>query len=129
MQQSKDDRSLGDLFADLSRQTSQLIHQEVTLAKTEMTEKATHAGKNVGFMAAGGMIVYAGFLALLTTIIILIARVLPWWLSALIVGVVVLAIGAILVNMGLQALKHGNPAPHETIETLKEDKRWMKERI
>lgn len=129
MQQSKDDRSLGELFADLSRQTSQLIHQEVTLAKTEMTEKATNAGKNVGFMAAGGMIVYAGFLALLTTIIILIAKVLPWWLSALIVGVVVLAIGAVLVNMGLQALRHANPAPQETIETLKEDKRWMKERV
>lgn len=129
MQQSKDDRSLGELFADLSRQTSQLIHQEVTLAKTEMTEKATNAGKNVGFMAAGGMIVYAGFLALLTTIIILIAKVLPWWLSALIVGVVVLAIGAVLVNMGLQALRHANPAPQETIETLKEDKRWMKEQV
>lgn len=129
MQQSKDERSLGELFADLSRQTSQLIHQEMALAKSEMSEKATQIGKIVGFIAAGGVILYAGFLALLTTIIILIARVLPWWLSALIVGVVVVAIGAILVDMGLQKLKHLNPAPQQTIETLKEDQRWMKERI
>lgn len=129
MQQSKEERSLGELFADLSRQTSQLIHQEMALAKSEMSEKATQIGKIVGFIAAGGVILYAGFLALLTTIIILIARVLPWWLSALIVGVVVVAIGAILVDMGLQKLKHLNPAPQQTIETLKEDQRWMKERI
>jgi uncharacterized membrane protein YqjE len=129
MQQSRDDRSLGELFADLSRQTSQLIHQEVTLAKTEMTDKATRVGKNLGFVAAGGVIVYAGFLALLATIIILLAKVMAWWLSALIVGVVVVAIGAILVNMGLQTLKRTELAPHETIDSLKEDKQWMKEQI
>jgi len=129
MQQSREDRSLGELFADLSRQTSQLIHQEVTLAKTEMTDKATRVGKNVGFVAAGGVILYAGFLALLATIIILLAKVMAWWLSALIVGVVVAAIGAILVNMGLQTLKRTELTPHETVDTLKEDKQWMKEQI
>jgi len=129
MEQSRDNRSLGELFADLSRQTSQLIHQEVTLAKTEMTDKATRVGKNVAFIAAGGIVLYAGFLAILAAIIILIAKVLAWWLAALIVGVVVVAVGAFLIEKGRQALKATNLTPQQTIETLKEDQQWMKEKI
>jgi len=129
MQPAQDDRSLGELFADLSRQTSQLIHQEVTLAKAEITDKAASAGKNVGFIAAGGVIVYAGFLAILAAIIILIAKAIAWWLAALIVGVVVVAIGGFLVYDGLQSLKRTNLAPQQTIDTLKEDQQWMKEQI
>lgn len=131
MQQSRerDERSLGELFADLSRQTSQLIRQEVALAKTEMSDTATRVGKNVAFIAAGGVVLYAGILAILAAIIILIAKVIPWWLSALIVGVVVAAIGAVLIDKGIQTLRNSNLAPKQTVETLKEDQEWMKEQI
>jgi fatty acid desaturase len=130
MQQSKDERSLGELFSDLARETSTLVRQEVQLAKTEMTQKATAVGKDIGFLAVGGAVAYAGLLALIATIIIILGTVgLPWWLASLIVGVVVAAVGYFLVQKGLTALKHENMAPQQTIQTLKEDRQWAKEQM
>ncbi len=130
MQQRRDDRSLGELFAELTRELTALVRQEAALARTELTEKATTAGKNVGVLAAGGAVAYAGFLALLAALIIGLGQLgVPWWLSALIVGLVVAGIGYALVQKGLKALKQLNLAPQQTIETLKEDKEWAKEQV
>jgi uncharacterized membrane protein YqjE len=129
MQQSRDDRSLGELFSELSRQTSTLIRQEVALAKAEIKEKGSEVGKDVGMMAAGGLLAYAGLLALIATIIIILAEFMDWWLSALIVSIVVLGIGGMLVQRGMSALKQTNMKPEQTIETLKEDKEWAKKQL
>ena len=129
-QQTKEDLSLGELFADLSRETSTLVRQEVELAKTEMTQKASRVGKDIGFMAVGGALAYAGLLALLAALVIGLATLgVPWWLSALLVGVVVVGIGYALIQKGLQALKRENLAPKQTIETLKEDAEWAKQQM
>lgn len=127
-QQSKDNLSLGELFAELSKETTTLVRQEVNLAKTEITQKASRVGKDIGYMAAGGLIAYAGFLALLAALIFgLVALGLPAWLSALIVGLAVVAIGYFLVQKGRDALKRDNLVPRQTIETLKEDAEWAKQ--
>jgi len=116
------ERSLGELFGDLSRETSTLVRQEVTLAKAELTQTATQVGKDVGFLAVGGAIAYAGLLALVAAVVLgLVALGLPAWLSALIVGVVVAGGGYALVRRGLSALKGVDMAPRQTMETLKED--------
>ena len=128
--QGSDERSLGELFGDLARETSTLVRQEVQLAKIEMTQKATAVGKDIGFLAVGGLIAYAGLLALIATIVIILGMAgLPWWLAALIVTVVVLAIGGMLVQRGLSALKQQSMAPEQTIQTLKEDRQWAKEQM
>jgi hypothetical protein len=126
MERSRDDRSLGELFSDLSRQTSTLVRQEVQLAKTEMTDKATKVGKDVASMAAGGAVAYAGFLAIIAAIIILFAEVIPLWLSAFLVGVAVTTAGYLLIQRGREAMKQEGLAPTQTIETLKEDAEWAK---
>jgi len=128
-QQSKDERSLGELFGDLARDTATLVSQEVTLAKTEMTAKATRVGKDIGFLAVGGMIAYAGLLAIIAGVILLLDEIVPLWVSALIVGVVVAGIGYVLVQRGLTALKREDLTPHQTIESLKEDTQWAKEQV
>jgi len=127
MQQGKEDRSLGELFSDLTRDLSTLARQEVALAKTEMSEKAAKVGKDVGFLAVGGAIAYAGFLTILAAIVIALALVMPWWLAALIVGIVVGAIGLFLVQKGRSQLSQVDPTPRQTVQTLKEDKEWLKE--
>ncbi len=127
MQQEQ--RSLGDLFSELTRETSTLVRKELELAKTEMTDKATKAGKNIGFLAIGGAVAYAGLLALIGGIIVLLANVISLWVSALVVGLIVAVIGYALVQKGLTALKNLDLVPHQTIETLKEDKEWAKDQI
>jgi hypothetical protein len=124
---SKDDRSLGELFSALAQDTSTLVRKEVQLAKTEMSQKASRVGKNVGFLAAGGAVAYAGLLAVIAGIIILLGQVIPMWLSALLVGLVVAGVGYFLVRRGLDALKQEDLAPRQTIETLKEDQQWAKD--
>ncbi|MBA2448179.1 MAG: phage holin family protein [Chloroflexi bacterium] len=130
MQQTRDDRPLGELLADLARETATLARQEVQLAKTEMAHKASQIGRDVGFLAVGGAVAYAGFLAILAAVIIVLAtNGLSWWLSALLVGLVVAGVGYVLVQKGLTALKQQDLAPRETIESLKEDTAWAKEQI
>ena len=67
---NRQDRSLGELFADLMRETTTLIRQEVALAKSEMSQKAVSIGKDIGFLAAGGAVAYAGLLAIVAAIIL-----------------------------------------------------------
>jgi hypothetical protein len=125
--QGRDDRSLGELFAELAQETTTLVRQEVNLATTEMTQKASRAGRQIGVLAAGGAVAYAGLLAILAGVIVLLDNVMPLWLSALLVGVVVAVVGYVLVRRALDALKHEDFAPRETMETLKEDQRWAKD--
>ena len=127
MSTPQDNRSLGELFSALAKDTSTLVRKEVELAKTEMTQKATRVGKDIGFLLAGGAVAYAGFLAILAAIAIGLGQLgVPWWLAALLVGVVVAAIGGFLVMRGLSALRQETPLPQQTIDTLKEDAEWVK---
>ncbi len=125
--QGRDDRSLGELFAELAQETTTLVRHEVNLAKVEMSEKASRAGKQVGVLAAGGAVAYAGLLAILAGVIVLLNAVMPLWLSALVVGLVVAAVGYFLVRRGLNALRREDFVPRQTMETLKEDQRWAKD--
>jgi hypothetical protein len=130
MAQPRDERSLGDLFSDLSRETTTLVRQEMQLAKAELTQSATEAARGIGMLLAGGAVAYAGLLFLLLAIVYgLIEAGWDAWLAALIVGLVVMALGAVLVLRARESLKPANLAPQKTVETLKEDAAWAKEQI
>lgn len=125
MQNRADDRSLGDLFAELSRETGELVRKEMELARTEMTAKAKTAGAHAGVIAAGGALVHAGLLVLLGALVAgLIALGLSAWLAALIVAAVVMGIGYMLVTSGLARMRRTSLAPTQTMESLKENATW-----
>jgi xanthine/uracil permease len=130
MVQDRNERSLGDLFSTLTRETSTLLRQEVQLAKAELTQSATEAARGIGMLAAGGAVAYAGLLFVLLAVVFGLIKV-GWdaWLAALIVGLVVVAIGAVLMLRARESLKPANLAPQQTVETLKEDAAWAKEQI
>lgn len=125
----KEERSLGDLFTDLSQGMGTLLRQEMELAKTEVSQKATIAGKATATMAVGGFVAYAGFLAILAALIVGLAEFIPLWLSALIVGLVVAGIGYFVFQQGRNDLKSEDLVPRQTIESLKETSTWAKEQI
>jgi len=119
--------SLGELFTDLTREMTALIRQEATLASTELSRKVTLAGRSVGMLALGGFVVYAGFLAMMAAGIIILAHFIEWWVAALIVGLIVAGGGYLLVRRSLDALRHLDLAPRQTVATLKEDLAWAKD--
>jgi hypothetical protein len=128
-QARREEAPLSELIGDLTRQLSALMRHEVRLASHEMEQKAAGIGRNVGFVAAGGAVAYAGLLAIIAAVIILLAQVIPWWLSALVVGVIVAGIGYLVIQKGLRALKAESLAPRATMESLKEDVAWAKQKI
>jgi len=123
----QEERSIGELFAELARETSTLVRQEVQLAKTEMTQKASQVGKDAGMIGAGGAIAYAGLLAIIAGIIFGLGELIPLWVAALLVGVVVGGIGYFIIQRGIGALKRADLTPRETINSLKEDTEWAKD--
>jgi hypothetical protein len=124
-----ENRPLGDLFGDLATDMSSLVRQEVALAKLEITQKAKYLGRNVGYLVVGGAVAYAGLLAVIAAIIMLLDRYMPAWGAALLVGVVVALIAWMIIGKAMSALQQADLTPHETVETLKEDATWMKQQI
>jgi len=130
MQERRDDRSLGDLFAELAQETATLVRQEVELARVELSQKASSAARDIASLVVGGAVVYAGFLAIVAALIVGLADAgLPWWLSALVVGLVVAGVGYLLVARARTALQQTDLVPGRTVETLKEDREWAKEQV
>ena len=125
MPAKSDDRSLGELLAELSRETSVLVRKEVELATTEMSAKLKTAGTQAGIAAAGGALAHAGLLVLLAAIVIGLSELgLPMWLAALIVAAAVMISGYVLVNQALSRMRRTSFTPVQTMETLKENVTW-----
>src|ERR1700676_1027099 len=96
----RSERSVAGLFGDLARECSKLFRQEIALGRAELAAKLRQFGTAAIEIVAGGLIVYAGFLALLVAAGLGLALVVPPWLAALIVGAVTVTIGAIIAFMG-----------------------------
>jgi drug/metabolite transporter (DMT)-like permease len=121
----KDERSLGELLSELSRETSVLVRKEVELATTEITAKARTAGTHVAVAATGGALAHAALLVLLAALVIGLTELgVPAWLSAGIVAIAVGVVGFILIQMGVSRLRATRVVPVHTVQSLKEDAKW-----
>ena len=125
----REDRSIGELFGQLSQDMTLLFRQELQLARTEMSEKISRVTSNLVSVVAGGFVAYVGALALAAALVLGLheaADISPW-VSALIVGGVFAVTGYVMLNRGLKELKRVDLAPRRTVETLKDDVQWAKE--
>jgi MFS family permease len=121
------ERPLGDLVKQLAGQTSTLVRQEIDLAKAEMSEKATIAGKGAGLLSGAAVVGLLAAGALTAFLILLLSEAMDAWLAALIVAVVMGAIAAVLGMTGRNRIRTATPAvPEQTVETVKEDVEWAK---
>jgi len=126
---SVQERSIGELFGQLTQDTALLVRQEVQLAKSEMQQKISQATRDLVSLATGGAVVLLGGLALTAALILVLAGPvgLGPWLAALLVGVVLAAVGYTMLHRGLGDLKRTDPTPRRTVESIKEDIQWAKE--
>jgi len=120
---------LGELFTALTTDMTTLVRKEVELARTETVEKVSKATRGIVFMVAGGMLAYAGLIGLIIAAIVALANVMALWLAALLVGLVVIIIGAILLQSGRSMLQRLSIVPEKTVESLKESTEWAKEQV
>ena len=135
---SDEQTSIVYLLKKLRDDTTTLVRDEISLAKTEVSEKIASTSRNVGYLAAGALVAYAALILILLGISFLLrdlfilqgvkeANATLW--GFLTVGVVVGGIGAILIIKALNTLKRESLTPTKTAETLKEDKEWVQGKV
>ena len=125
----KTERSIAALLSDLASESALLIRQELALLKAELHEKFSRVGQGASALTAGGLIAFSGWLVLLAAAVLGLATVLPGWLAALIVALVVLAIAGALVFIGKSRFDADSLMPRRTMRSLREDEEWLRERL
>lgn len=125
-QTTPDGRSMGDIVGDIAKDVSALVRQEMDLAKVEMKQEATKAGKGAGMLGGAGVAGHMALLFLTFTLVFLLDNWMPIELAALIMTAVWGVIAAVLAARGRKELKHVDPKLQTTQRTLKEDVQWAK---
>jgi uncharacterized membrane protein YqjE len=124
------ERSVGDLVQQLSQQTATLVRQEMRLAQVEVQEKGKRAGIGAGMFGGAGLVALYGVGAVVAAVIMLVATAIEPWISALIVGVVLLAVAGILALLGRKQVEQATPAkPERAMESVQDDVEHVKERV
>jgi uncharacterized membrane protein YqjE len=119
--------SISGLLQGIVGNIQNIIRSEIRLAKTEVKEDATTAGKGAGMIAAGAVLGAYALGILLLACIYLLDKVVANWLAALIVAVVVAIVAAIIAMVGLKEVKSVKPGPEQTVDSIKEDIQWAKQ--
>jgi hypothetical protein len=127
------EESIVGLVTRLTSDMTLLVRQELELLRSEMTEKieraAAQAGQGAGMLSAAAVCGFFALAALSTTVILLLAEVMPAWVAALIVTIVYGLVAAVMAIAGKRKLDDVEPpVPSETIQTVKEDVEWAKTR-
>ena len=126
---TEQDKPLGELVQDLSRQTSTLIRQEMRLAQAELAEKGRHAGKGAGMFGGAGLVALYGVGALIAAAVLGLATVLEPWIAAAVIGVGLLLLAGILALTGKKELEEaGPPKPEQAIDSVQLDIETVKAR-
>ena len=108
---SAQDPTLGALVHDMTQQMSTLVRDEMRLAQAEMTQKGKKAGLGIGLFGGAGLVALYGVATLLATVILALALVIPAWLAALIVTVVLFAVAGVLALHGQEERLPGDARP------------------
>jgi uncharacterized membrane protein YqjE len=119
-------RSIGDVLKEIAASIQDIVRWEVKLAKIELADSARRARASSILLAAGGLIGLFAIGFILLAAMFALELVLPAWLAALIIGVL-LCIGAgAALSIGRERFK-AIQGPHKTMQTVREDLQWMKE--
>jgi uncharacterized membrane protein YqjE len=122
-------RSVPEVLHDIVGNLQEIIRSEFRLAKTEIKEEAAKAAKPAATFGAGMLLGFYGVGFLLLALVYGLSTVMAGWLAALIVGAILAVVAGALVSSSARKLKHVDPTPEKTIQSLEENVRWEKNQI
>ena len=121
-------RSVGELLSEVTGDLSKLMRQEIALAKVELKEEAAKAGKAGGLLGGAGAVGYLVLVFLSLALMFALDNAMGIGWAALLTAVLLGIVAALLFVIGRNRFKQINPTPEQTVETLKEDVQWAKNR-
>lgn len=121
------EESFGELLGQLAGNSAALVRDEFELVKQEMSEKLAVLSSGILISAVGSFIGVVAILTLTAAAVIGLANYVGPGYAALIIGGTLGIVGGISVFIGLGQIKRLSLKPKQTIETLVEDKQWLKE--
>ena len=125
---SLNDESVAELVKRAASQTAELVRKEIQLGQVELKDKGRRAGKGVGLLGAAGLIAFYGGGALVAAAIVGLAEAVEPWLSALIIGIALLVIAAIVGVIGRKTTSDAlPPKPEQTMASIHDDVEHLKE--
>ncbi len=120
------DRSTGQILQDIIAHGQEIIRGEVRLAKAEIKEEATKAGKAAAMFAVGGVCAAIALGFVLWTIAYGLSGFMPMWAATLCIALLLGVTAAVLISLGRKRIQDVNPKPEKTIENVKENIEWAK---
>jgi hypothetical protein len=124
----RDEPPLGELFRQLSDDATRLVQQELALAKTELRQTGTALARDAVKIGAAAGLALLGALAATAFLILALGALLGnYWLSTLIVAVLLLGAAAMIGKKAIDDIKQRELKPTETIATLRADADWAKQ--
>jgi uncharacterized membrane protein YqjE len=126
MEPKQAEKSIGELFGEMTTEVSQLMRKEVELAKVEIKEEVGRAGKAGGMLGGGAVAGYFALLFVSMALAWLLDQAMNTALAFFLVGLLYGIAAAVLITRGRDQMKRVDPVPRQTVETLKEDAEWVK---
>jgi len=123
------DKSLGELFGELSGEFSELLQTQVELAKVELREEASKAGKTAGMFGAAGGAAYFAVLLLSFALAWGLANVMNEGWAFFIVGALYAIAAAFLYSRARTRAKELDLVPKQTVASFKEDVQWARQKL
>jgi hypothetical protein len=123
------DRPLTEIVGELWENTEKLVRQELELAMAELDRKVDRLKVDVSMAVVGGAVIYAGLLAIVAGVILLLSKAIDPWLAALIVGVVISGAGFMLLQRGKKDLTSENIVPEKTAQSVQRSAQTFKEAV
>ncbi len=120
------DRSMSELLTQLTSDFSGLVTTHIELAKVEIKEEVTKAGKGAGMLGGGAFAAAMAVLLLSFAAAWGLSEIVPEGVAFLIVGLVWAAVAAVLAITGKQKLAEAR-MPQQTVQEVKEDAQWVRQ--
>lgn len=123
------DRSLGELFGDLSQEFAELVRTQTELAKTEVRTQTDKAKKMAGAFGGAAVAAYMALLMLSFAVAWGLSEIMPEGVAFLVVGIVYAAAAGVLFLRGRSRAREMSIVPQDTVESLKEDVQWARRKM
>jgi Putative Actinobacterial Holin-X, holin superfamily III len=124
-----DDRSIGSLISGLMQDIRLLVTQEIDLAKRELSDKVSAVSRSAVSIVVGAVLAIGGLFVLMAALVLVLDLFMPAWVAAFVLALALLAIGGLVLFLGVQKLRTMQYVPERTVKTVEEGVQRVKERV